>query len=62
MEFGNIIINVARAFFKKLQLLGLCFNEGLFPTQFYNIRVHKNHSVLRGSASAIYRDGSSMIW
>jgi hypothetical protein len=40
-----------RAFFKKLQLLGLSLNEGLFPTQF--IRVHKNHSVFRGSASAI---------
>jgi hypothetical protein len=31
-----------RAFFKKLQLLGLTLNEGLFPTQ---LRVHKGHVV-----------------
>jgi hypothetical protein len=31
-----------RAFFKKLQLLGLSLNEGLFPTQ---LRVHKGHVV-----------------
>jgi hypothetical protein len=32
----------SRAFFKKLQLLGLSLNEGLFPTQ---LRVYKGHAV-----------------
>jgi hypothetical protein len=45
-SFNKVLITaLIRAFFKKLQLLGLSLNEGLFPTQF--IRVHKNHSVLR---------------
>jgi hypothetical protein len=32
-----------RAFFKKLKLLGLSLNEGIFPTQ---LRVPKDHAVL----------------
>jgi hypothetical protein len=45
---------VHRAFFKKLQLYwGLVSMRAFSPTQF--IRVHKNHSVLRGSAMAMQR-------
>ena len=43
-------MTIFRAFFKKLQLLGPSLNEGLFLTR---LLVHKNHPVLRGSASVI---------